>query len=1096
MKDQDYQQRLLESHKPSKSKFSALFHQTSIRTGLSSTEFRKTFENFTGLSRALNVNEKLGLNPDDKNDIEERITTYGKNIIKEVEETTFMEFVLECLEDPTLRILLLASLVSLIIGIYQEGFSTGWIEGTAIFFAVFIVVSITAFNNWSKEQQFLALNKCASKKNVSVLRNSTIQVIDSEQLLVGDILFVKIGDILQADGVLISGSLKMDESALNGESDLIEKKPELNDIGGKEKIITPFIMSGTKITSGEGSMIVCAVGENTSSAKSLSLMQNEDDETDLEKKLKIVAGSIELIGYFMAIFIFGVMICKEILIKYFTGESPFNSELLNVVLNSFIIAVTVIVVAIPEGLPMAVTISLAFSVSKMKDERNLVRHLDASEIMGNCNNICTDKTGTLTEGRMNVSHILIGRKLFQANKDPIEEKIKNLLSEHIFANMSITVQNNEATGDNMTECGLVNFIISNKISYKVIVENPAYRFAFNSLDKFMITIRELKDEKMFRIYFKGAPERVLLQCGKYLNEEFKVIDIDENIYHFLNEKQEDFSKDGERTLLLAYKDVSQEELQEACNNHTDQSSASFFKSLLNKEAIVVTMFGISDLPKKDVKDAIQKCQKAGVTVRMVTGDNINTAIKIALNVDILKPNEASHAWESKNLIEARRPIKKEDNELVKPLSIAESNNYKVDIKFSNLIDFKKIALSESPYAMEGEDFYREYGGHFPEDKDKNEPAAKDNKAENSEEDKKKTQFKLKNPEQFAKLTKNLLVLARATPDHKYILVCGLKELGNVVAVTGDGTNDAPALSNSDVGFSMGIRGTDIAKEASDIVLLDDSFSSVVTAIKYGRNVYDCIRKFIQFQLTTNIVAVFMTLLGGIILKDSPLNAIQMLWVNLIMDSFASLALATEPPNDNLLLRKPYAKDSNIITKMMLVNIVSQAIYQIVVLSIIVMYGDVLFRVPSDRNLTHFEWNNVNGYHFTIFFNIFVFLQVFNSINARKLRKSEHNVFVGVFNNSLYLIVQAIIVVGQLLMVTFGGRALRVHALTFNQHLICILIGSTCLLVGYMIKQLPFEDEQENNDTTGKSVEKHTGLTSRFRQKSRNVLATKTKTRNK
>jgi magnesium-transporting ATPase (P-type) len=491
------------------------------------------------------------------------------------------------------------------------------------------------------------------------------------------------------------------------------------------------------------------------------------------------------------------------------------------------------------------------------------------------------------------------------------------------------------------------------------------------------------------------------------------------------------------------------------------------------------------LPKKDVKEAIQKCQKAGVTVRMVTGDNIDTAIKIALSVDILKTQEANIAAEFKKNIEAKRCLKSQLIEKVK--SSLDTNKGNANI-FSNLLKIKDVVYIESPFAMEAEDFLREYGGHYDENS-KQSATADENASSSQEKEKEKVTFKLKNPNQFAKLTKNLLVLARARPEDKNILVRGLKVLGNVVAVTGDGSNDAPALRNSDVGFSMGIRGTDIAKDASDIILLDDSFSSVVTAIKYGRNVYDCIRKFIQFQLTTNIVAVFMTLLGGIILKDSPLNAIQMLWVNLIMDSFASLALATEPPSDDLLQRKPYPKDSNIITKMMLINIVSQAIFQIVVLSIIIMYGDVLFDVPSDRNLTHFVWNNKNGYHFTIFFNIFVFLQVFNSINARKLRKSEHNVFLGIFNNYLYILVQGIIVLGQILMVTFGGRALRVHALSFGQHLGCILIGSLSLIVGYLIKQLPFLEE-DVKEVTGRSAEVYTGLTSRFGQKSRSVLHTK------
>jgi len=258
---------------------------------------------------------------------------------------------------------------------------------------------------------------------------------------------------------------------------------------------------------------------------------------------------------------------------------------------------------------------------------------------------------------------------------------------------------------------------------------------------------------------------------------------------------------------------------------------------------------------------------------------------------------------------------------------------------------------------------------------------------------------------------------------------------------------------------MGIRGTDIAKDAADIVLLDDSFSSIVTACKYGRNVYDCIRKFVQFQLTTNVVAVFMTFLGGIILKDSPLNAIEMLWVNLIMDSFASLALATEKPNDELLNRKPYSRDADILTPMMKLNIISQALFQIIILTVILFYGDVMFNVPSDRELEHYMWNNVNGYHFTLFFDIFVFMQVCNSINARKLSKTEYNVFSGILGNWYYIFIQSFILFGQIMIVTFGGRAVRVQRLTIKQHLQCLGIASLTLICGFFVKLLPIDTSE-------------------------------------
>jgi len=324
---------------------------------------------------------------------------------------------------------------------------------------------------------------------------------------------------------------------------------------------------------------------------------------------------------------------------------------------------------------------------------------------------------------------------------------------------------------------------------------------------------------------------------------------------------------------------------------------------------------------------------------------------------------------------------------------------------------------------------------------------------------------------FLKVTKNLKVIARASPEDKFLLVLGLKQTGHVVAVTGDGSNDAPALKCADVGFSMGIRGSDIAKSASAIVLLDDNFNSIEVAVMYGRNVFDCIRKFLQFQLTSNVVAVFMTLLGAIVLKDSPLNAIQMLWVNLIMDTFGSLALATEQPSNDLLKRRPYGRKENIISPTMLNNIMSQAIVQILILTLILFYGDIMFNVPSDRTLSHFEWNDVNGYHFTIFFNIFVLLQVFNSVNARKLKREEINVFAGILDNYFYLLIQATIIFGQIMIIQFGGVAIRVQPLSFLQHMCCFGVAFICIPIGFLTKLLPFTEVDEGSDTESSKSKK-------------------------
>lgn len=992
-----------------------------------------------GILETLKTNEN-GLNSSNEEDIKWRTEKYGDNNLIEAEDTPFYEFVLESLEDPMLRILIGASIVSLIIGILQEGIETGWIEGSAIFLAVFIVVAISSFNNWSKEKQFNKLNKENKKKNVYVRRdNLPTKEIDFQNLLVGDILHLRIGDIVTEDGILVNGSVSMDESNVNGESDLAKKNSK-----------SPFILAGTQVKDGVGEMLVCAVGNNTSTARNRDLAKaDEDDETPLQKKLKDLAGQIGDLGFIMAMFIGILMIIKEIILRYIRGDIIFTYSLLDTVVNAFIVAVTVIVVAIPEGLPMAVTISLAYSVMKMKEERNLVRHLDASETMGNVNTVCTDKTGTLTEGIMSIRAIYTGDKKYKDDFLRLPDDAKRILDEIVVNNMSAYIEDIEgkktACG-NPTECALLQYLLDHNLDIELVKHNKPsiHVLPFKSDYKFMISVYELEKESVMRLYVKGAPERVIDNCSEYLAENGTYKPINETVKTQFYKIQEEFAEQSMRTLALGYRDYTKEEFNKILAQHPG-AELEFFSELKN-EIKLVCIVGIADKPRPDVKAAIYQCGRSGVLVRMVTGDNIKTAIAISKDVGILNESETRSAM---NRIRNK-----------------EAKNNNIDTVFGNVTD-NKI------YALEGSEFKELTKGY--------------RKTEENVAGKKITKFELVDEKKFTEVVQNLKVIGRASPDDKFLLVFGLKKIGNIVAVTGDGTNDAPALINSHVGFAMGKRGTDIAKESSDIVLLDDSFSSIITAIKYGRNVYDCVRKFLQFQLTCNVVAVFMTLLGGTILSDSPLNAIQMLWVNLIMDSFASLALATEPPTDKLLERKPYPMDSNIITPMMMINIVSQAIFQIILLTIILFYGDSLFGVPSDRELSHFVWNDYNGYHFTIFFNIFVFLQVFNSINARKLSKKELNIFENIFDNYLYIFVQLFIVAGQIVMVQFGGRALRTQPLTVSQHLACMLIAALSLVIGFIIKLLPFDTEDSKSRTS-------IGLATRTRSTKKNTLPTSKSTK--
>jgi len=978
-----------------------------------------------------------GLSSSNKDDLEWRENKWGNNKLPPEKENSILAHIIECFEDPTLRVLLIASIVSLIIGVAKDGLTTGWIEGTAIFFAVFLVVSISSYMNYQETEQFLKLSRETKLKKVLVIRDSKEKEISIEDVLVGDILKLRIGDIINVDG-FVFGDAKagMDESPVTGESDVMWKVNNFELKG--QKYSCPFVFSGSQVVDGYGNMVVAAVGDKTFEGSNKQLnsatgSKGEDDEdnnlTPLKKQLNELSNLIGDLGYLMAILIGIVLFLKETIINITLGISIWTSHELDVLVNAFIIAVTVIVVAIPEGLPMAVTIALAYSVDKMKREHNLVKHLDKSEAMGNVNNVCTDKTGTLTLGVMRVTAFFIEGQDIKLSKEKINDNgLRDLIWNCVYKNITCVEtqddKGNTVLNGDMTEKALYTYL--KEASYPLEGNRKGlYVLPFKSDYKYMMNI--YKDEDGYILYAKGAPERV----GEFFTK-FRVAGGQEENYEDhkaeLFEKQAEYAEDSMRTLIFGYKKLTEEEINQAKEANPDDDLKMFQE--LAKGLCFAFMVGIRDDNRPDVPEAIKKCHHAGITVRMVTGDNINTAIAISKDVGIIEPSEAQ---ECKRIAKVYRElVEKDKNEAA-----------------------RGIIKGDNPIALEGEIFRVICGGITKEQAEKGGDLT----------------ITLNNRDAFIHTVKKLKVIARASPEDKFILVFGLKELGNIVAVTGDGTNDAPALKQAHVGFAMGIRGTDIAKDAADVVLLDDSFSSIVTACKYGRNVYDCIRKFVQFQLTTNIVAVFMTFLGGIILKDSPLNAIQMLWVNLIMDSFASLALATEDPTDALLDRKPYSREASILTPMMKLNIVSQAIFQITTLTIIIFYGDYIFGVPSDRNLEHFMWNNVNGYHFTIFFNIFVFMQVFNSINARKLQKDEYNVFTGILGNWLYILIQTIIIVGQVLLVSIGGRAVRTHPLTLKQHGYCLGISALTLVWGFFMKLLPIDVSEEVTEGEEQHVKK-------------------------
>ncbi|XP_006889565.1 PREDICTED: plasma membrane calcium-transporting ATPase 1 isoform X1 [Elephantulus edwardii] len=995
-------------------------------------------------------NEGLSGNPAD---IERREAVFGKNFIPPKKPKTFLQLVWEALQDVTLIILEIAAIVSLGLSFYQppegnnavcgdvsvgeeegEG-ETGWIEGAAILLSVVCVVLVTAFNDWSKEKQFRGLqSRIEQEQKFTVIRGGQVIQIPVADITVGDIAQVKYGDLLPADGILIQGNdLKIDESSLTGESDHVRKSLDKD----------PLLLSGTHVMEGSGRMVVTAVGINSQTGIIFTLLgaggdeEEKKDEKKKEKKNKKQDGAIEnrnkakaqdgaamemqplksedggdsdekdkkkanlpkkeksvlqgkltklavqigKAGLLMSAITVIILVLYFVIDTFWVQKRPWLAECTPIYIQYFvkffIIGVTVLVVAVPEGLPLAVTISLAYSVKKMMKDNNLVRHLDACETMGNATAICSDKTGTLTMNRMTVVQAYINEKHYKKVPEPdaIPPNILSYLVTGISVNCAYTskILPPEKEGGlprhvgNKTECALLGFLLDLKRDYQdvrnEIPEEALYKvYTFNSVRKSMSTVLKNSDGS-FRIFSKGASEIILKKCFKILsaNGEAKVFrprDRDDIVKTVI----EPMASEGLRTICLAFRDFPAGEPEPEWDNENDIVTG----------LTCIAVVGIEDPVRPEVPEAIKKCQRAGITVRMVTGDNINTARAIATKCGILHPGE----------------------------------------------DF---------LCLEGKDFNRRI---------------RNEKGEIEQ-------------ERIDKIWPKLRVLARSSPTDKHTLVKGIidstvSEQRQVVAVTGDGTNDGPALKKADVGFAMGIAGTDVAKEASDIILTDDNFTSIVKAVMWGRNVYDSISKFLQFQLTVNVVAVIVAFTGACITQDSPLKAVQMLWVNLIMDTLASLALATEPPTESLLLRKPYGRNKPLISRTMMKNILGHAFYQLVVVFTLLFAGEKFFDIDSGRNA---PLHAPPSEHYTIVFNTFVLMQLFNEINARKIH-GERNVFEGIFNNAIFCTIVLGTFVVQIIIVQFGGKPFSCSELSIEQWLWSIFLGMGTLLWGQLISTIP------------------------------------------
>ncbi|XP_067863663.1 plasma membrane calcium-transporting ATPase 1-like isoform X3 [Heptranchias perlo] len=1014
-----------------------------LRSGEAVSKIHETYGDVQDLCRRLKTSPVEGLSGNPA-DLDKRKQVFGQNFIPPKKAKTFLQLVWEALQDVTLIILEIAAIISLGLSFYRppggdselcgeasEGTDdgeadAGWIEGAAILLSVICVVLVTAFNDWSKEKQFRGLqSRIEQEQKFTVIRKGQVIQIPVAEIVAGDIAQIKYGDLLPADGILIQGNdLKIDESSLTGESDHVKKS----------LVKDPMLLSGTHVMEGSGRILVTAVGLNSQTGIIFTLLGAGSDEEEkknkkgkkqgapenrnkakaqdgvaleiqplkseeggdleekekkksnipkkeksvLQGKLTKLAVQIGKAGLLMSAITVIILVLFFVIKTFgFQGRSwlaDCTPIYIQYFVKFFIIGVTVLVVAVPEGLPLAVTISLAYSVKKMMKDNNLVRHLDACETMGNATAICSDKTGTLTMNRMTVVQSYIGETHYRQTPDPdaLLPKVMERIVNGIAVNSAYTTKilPPEKEGGlprhvgNKTECALLGFVLDLKQDYQAvrneIPEEKLYKvYTFNSARKSMSTVLKNADGS-FRMYSKGASEIILRKCTKLLSKSgditaFKARDRDEMVKKVI----EPMACEGLRTICLAFRDFVKEP---EWDNENEILS----------DLTCITVVGIEDPVRPEVPDAIIKCQRAGITVRMVTGDNINTARAIATKCGILNPGEDFLCLEGK--------------------------------------EFNRVIRNEK--------------GEVEQDR-------------------------------LDKVWPKLRVLARSSPTDKHTLVKGIidstiGEMRQVVAVTGDGTNDGPALKKADVGFAMGIAGTDVAKEASDIILTDDNFTSIVKAVMWGRNVYDSISKFLQFQLTVNVVAVIVAFTGACITQDSPLKAVQMLWVNLIMDTFASLALATEPPTESLLLRKPYGRNKPLISRTMMKNILGHGVYQLTIIFTLLFAGEKIFDIDSGRNA---PLHSPATEHYTIVFNTFVMMQLFNEINARKIH-GERNVFEAIFRNPIFCCIVVGTFLIQIVIVEFGGKPFSCSGLTLDQWLWCIFIGVGELLWGQVISTIP------------------------------------------
>lgn len=859
----------------------------------------------------IDKNKRFGLTDEQVKQSREQ---YGRNVLTPPHRTSLWKLYLDKYRDPIIQILLVAAFVSLILAFIEHNF----METIGIFVAVFLATTVGFYFERDAAKKFNVLTALSEEQPVKVRRGGKVMQIPRHDIVVGDVALIEVGDEVPADGeLLVSTDLQINESTLTGEP-ITEKNTEG---GGDGAYPRNVILRSTMVMNGRGEFVVTAVGDATEIGK---VAQKSTEQTSVKTPLYVqldkLASMISKVGSVVSVAAFVIFLVHDILTNPAWGGKDYF-YMAEIVLDYFMMAVTLIVMAVPEGLPMAITLSLALNMRRMLKSNNLVRKLHACETMGAVTVICTDKTGTLTQNQMQVDELL-----------PKDDN-QHLLDVAIAINSTAELDEDKAIG-NPTESALLLWLKSQDKDYrelrhqaKVLKQQP-----FSTEKKYMATIAEVDGEKYLLV--KGAPEIVLDLCEmeeRYRNQALRELD--------------EWQHKAMRTLAFAYRRIDRGEAA------SEKSVPTIGQLLSAKDFTLQALVAITDPIRKDVPAAVKECRHAGIEVKVVTGDTAATAMEIGKQIGVFED---------------------------------EAENIGADGDMTSLD--QQMITGEQWEALSDEEAY--------------------------------------------KRAKDIRVMSRARPTDKQRLVAMLQKHGEVVAVTGDGTNDAPALHYAHVGLSLG-SGTSVAKEASDMTLLDDSFKSIANAVMWGRSLYRNLQRFLFFQLVVNVAALLLVLGGSVIGTEMPLTVTQILWVNLIMDTFAALALASLPPSHEVMKDKPRKASDFIINKSIGFGILFCGIVFFLVMFALLVYCERRGK------------GGVDVHELTMFFTTFVMIQFWNLFNAKALM-SHHTAFRHFLKDKGMILVLVLVLVGQWIIVTFGGEMFRTTPLSLHEWL--LIIGSTSVVL--------------------------------------------------